>query len=231
MTVMLEPPRCCAAFVLALCALASAAGAQPATGDEPGRFEASVGAGWSSGYGLGSSRATLPQSGATLFEAEASILGGPAVTGRFAWRFWRRLALEGGVDFSRAQLRSTVRSDVEPALNASLDTRFSQLAGEAGVTLPLPRAAMAGGRVIPFVTAGGGYLRQVYEDGVLLATGRLGYAGGGVRLPFGQPRPGRFFKRAGLRADARLVVRTGGIDVEEKARPFLTVTGGGFVTF
>jgi hypothetical protein len=232
--VMSDLSRVCIAGVFVVCTLAARAAAQPAGGG-PGRVEVSAGAGWSSGYGLGSSRVTLPPqggaSGVTLFEAEATILGGPAAAARFGWRFWRMLSLEGGVALSRAQLRSTVQSDVEPALNASLDTPFHQLAAEAGLVVPLPRVAFAGGRAVPFVTGGGGYLRQTYEDGVLLETGRLGYGGGGVRLSFGEPRPDRFVKRFGLRADVRLVVRTGGIDVEDRARPFLTLTGGAFVRF
>jgi hypothetical protein len=206
--------------------------AQTASAAEPGHFEVSVGAGWWGGYGLGSSHAALPgQSGTTLFDAEASIGGGAAATGRFAWTFWRELALEGAVSYARARLRSTVRSDVDAALNASLDTPFNQLAGEAGLMLPLRRAALSGGRLVPFVIGGGGYVRQLYEDGVLLETGRLGYAGGGVRVGLSGPRPDHFLKRVGLRADARLVVRTGGIDVAEHARAFVTLTGGAFVRF
>ena len=97
--------------------------------------------------------------------------------------------------------------------------------------MPLRRAAMRDGRLVPFISGGGGYLRQLYEDGVLLETGRLGYVGGGVRLALREARPDRFFRQVGLRADVRLMVRTGGIDVEESARAFVTLAGGVFVRF
>ena len=222
-----------AAVLLMLGATADVGRAQTAASDEPGRFEISGGAGWWGGYDLGTTRATLPPSsgGGALFDASASIAGGGAAGARFGWRFWKAVSLEGAVTVSRASLQSTVTSDIEPALNASLETPFNQLAGEGGLSVSLPRLAWAHGRLVPFVSGGGGYLRQLYEDGVLLETGRLIYAGGGVRWGFGEPRTDRFLKRVGLRLDARLVLLTGGIDVEERTRAFVALLGGAFVRF
>jgi hypothetical protein len=229
-------PACAGGLLLvALLAGVSSAQAQSSTPRERGRFESSVGAVWWGGYDLGGSSATVPAgsgaaSGATLFDAQADIGGGVGLTARFGWRFWRDLWVDGGATFARARLRSTVRSDVEPALNAALDTPFNQLAADAGLLVPLRRAAMRNGRLVPFISGGGGYLRQMYEDGVLLETGRLGYVGGGVRLA-PPMRSDRFFRQVGLRADVRLMVRTGGIDVEDSARAFVTLAGGVFVRF
>jgi hypothetical protein len=209
---------------LALGFLSAPAFAQTADPSTTGRFEASVAGGWWGGYDLGSVSTSR-------FDAEASIGGGPAAIGRFGWRVWRTLWIEGGATLARASLQSTLRSDVDPALNGSQDTQFNQLAGELGVRMPLRRAAVRDGRLVPFITGGGGYLRQTYEDGVLLESGRLIYAGGGVRLAPAEARPDRFFKHVGLRADARVVVRTRGIDVEDSARAFLTLAAGVFVTF
>jgi opacity protein-like surface antigen len=210
-------------LVLVLMAAATAF-AQTADPSTTGRFEVSAAAGWWGGYDLG-------VASTARFDADASIEGGPAVTGRFGWRVWRTLTIEGGTTFTRASLQATLQSDVDPALNGSQDTPFHQLAAELGVRAPLRRAAMRDGRLVPFLTGGGGYLRQTYEDGVLLETGRLVYAGGGVRLAPALAHADRFFKHLGLRVDARAVVRTGGIDTEETPRLCLTLMAGVFVTF
>jgi hypothetical protein len=225
------PGRRVIAVLIVLGGMAAPVRAQSTDPSLAGRFEASAGGGWWGGYDLGQSRATLPgQTGATLYDAEAAIGGGAAATARFGWRFWRTWTLEGGATWARARLRSTVRSDIEPALNASLDTTFRQLAGELGLSVPLRRATRMDGRLVPFVSAGGGYLRQLYEDGVLLETGRLAYGGGGVRFAGREARQG-LLKHWGLRADVRLVVRTGGLDVAASRRAFVTLTGGAFVRF
>jgi hypothetical protein len=196
------------------------------TGDPAttGRFEASVAAGLWGGYDLGT--VSTPR-----LDAEATIGSGPSVTGRFGWRVWRTLAIEGGATLTRASLQSTLRSDVDAALNGSQETPFHQLAAELGVRVPLRRATLRDGRLVPFVTGGGGYLRQTYEDGVLLESGALIYAGGGLRVGPATARADRFFKHLGLRADGRLVVRTRGVDVEDSARAFLTLAAGVFVVF
>ena len=221
---MLTVVRGIVLLCLALEAGSAAVLAQSADPSTTGRFEAGAAAGWWGGYDLG----TLSTA---RFDAEAAIDGGPAVTGRFGWRIWRTVTVEGGGTFTRASLQSTLHSNVDPSLNGSQETPFHQLAGEVGVRLPLRRMAMREGRLVPFVTGGGGYLRQTYEDGVLLETGRLLYGGGGLRYGPASARPDRFFKHVGMRADARFVVRTRGIDVEEKSRLFLTLTAGIFVAF
>ena len=85
---------------------------------------------------------------------------------------------------------------------------------------------------MPFASAGGGYLRQLYEDRVLVETGRTVYAGGGVkwrsRPVYGQTR---WRDCLGLRTDVRLVWRHGGATLDERWHPALTVTGGVSVGF
>jgi hypothetical protein len=209
-----------ALIVLASAVPARAQATNPAT---TGRFEVGVAAGWWSGYDLGTASTAR-------FDAEAAIDGGPALAGRFGWRVWRTLTLEAAATTTRASLQSTIRSTVDPALNGATDTRFHQLAAELGVKAPVGRT-FRNGRLAPFVTGGGGYLRQTYEDGVLLETGRLFYIGGGLRYGPAASRPDRFFKYLGVRLDARAVVRTGGIDVDETARVFPVVTVGAFIVF
>ena len=81
-----------------------------------------------------------------------SISAAPAVTGRV------RLAVLAGALASRAgsisrgtQLRSTVRSDVEPALNAYARHAVLPARGRWRRDVPLRRAARLGRRMVPFV--------------------------------------------------------------------------------
>lgn len=222
------------ALALVLVAWSAVAHAQSADPSTTGRLELSAGAGWWSGYGLG--QVSVPQPGgggrgAPLFEADASIGGSAAVTARVGWRVWRTLVVEGAATFSRPSLHQMVQSDVEPALNGALETPFHQLAAEAGLLVPLRRLAMREGRVVPFVSGGGGYLRQTYDDGLLLETGKLAYGGLGVRWGAASARPDRFVEHLGWRLEGRLVLRSGGIDVEDAIRPSALLTAGFFIRF
>jgi hypothetical protein len=87
--------------------------------------------------------------------------------------------------------------------------------------------------VMPFVTGGGGYLRQLYEDRLLIDTGGTLYAGGGLRVLIGSPRPASSIKVMGLRGETRAVWRSGGIEVGEESplRPYVTVGAGFFLRF
>ena len=77
-------------------------------------------------------------------------------------------------------------------------------------------------RVAPFVSIGGGYLRQLHEDRALAETGTIYYAGGGLRywLRGGQGAS----MDVGVRADARINVRRDGIDFENKRRTYPSVS-------
>ena len=82
----------------------------------------------------------------------------------------------------------------------------------------------------PFVTAGGGYLRQLHEGLTVIEEGQVFYVGGGARYWIfararGVPRAG------GLRADVRLNVLTGGIVVDDRSRRHPSVSGSFFLLF
>jgi hypothetical protein len=80
--------------------------------------------------------------------------------------------------------------------------------------------------LVPFVDGGAGYLRQLHEDRVLIETGRTFYAGAGVKWRSSAARPRGLGQRLVVRADARLVSRTGGVDVDDERRNYITVSGG-----
>ena len=89
------------------------------------------------------------------------------------------------------------------------------------LTLRLPD-----GNLVPFVDGGGGYLRQVHEERVLIETGRTLYVGGGVKWQSAAAQPSGIMQRLVVRADARFVSRTGGVDVDDERRHYITVSGG-----
>jgi len=54
-----------------------------------------------------------------------------------------------------------------------------------------------------------GYLRQLHEGQALVETGRTVQAGGGVKIALGSSADAS--RRVGVRADVRMIARTGGV--------------------
>ena len=117
---------------------------------------------------------------------------------------------------------TVVLSGDAEAAPATLDAeRLSQLTIDAGLVWQLPRPIL-GQKLRPFVSGGGGYLRQLYDERTLVETGSLVYAGGGVRYWI---RGGDGVHRAlGLRGDVRAVWRIDGVNFEDKTRVGPTVS-------
>ena len=94
-----------------------------------------------------------------------------------------------------------------------------------------PRTLIAGsllyhfgeGRVVPFVSGGGGYLRQLDEDNADVLTGNELHAGGGLKVWFGTGA-----NRLGLRLDAQASSRSKSAGFEQKRR-ILPVLGAGLI--
>ena len=107
-----------------------------------------------------------------------------------------------------------------------MSSTLTQITIEGGVLVDLPALRLPAGNLVPFVDGGGGYLRQVHEDRVLIETGRTLYAGGGVKWQSGAAQPSGLMQRLVVRADARFVSRTGGVDVDDERRHYITVSGG-----
>lgn len=214
-------------LALALCAcLAMPAGAlgqaaaDPAS--RPGHVTIAGGLIWAGSYPVGDSTAALRSNttGATpppftLFRAETSIDAAVGAEARAGVALAPSLTIEGGFTLSKPSI-TVVLSDDEEAAAATLDAeRLTQLTIDAGLVWQLPAPAL-GGRLRPFVSGGGGYLRQLYDERTLVETGRIVYAGGGVRYWL---RGGDGSARAvGLRGDVRAVWRTGGVEFEDKTR-------------
>jgi hypothetical protein len=195
----------------------------------PARFEVAFGAAWLAGYGLGQREATLtenvvPTGGRfTLFRTRSEMGGAPGLNARFGVRVTRRLAAETGLLYSRPELATVISGDVEQPLTFTATERLSEYAIEGAVRYGLRRETPQR-RLMPFVTGGVGYLRQLSGDRTAVETGTIYHGGAGVLVPL-RARPRGTVRQVGLRGDARASWRAGGFDVEETTRASLAVAG------
>jgi hypothetical protein len=221
-------------FLVGLLALGwpAVATGQAATG-RAGSFELAIGGVWTSPSSLGSDDATetANQTGGppfTLFEASSEIDSGLGAEARLSYYLTPRIAIEGGGIVAWQQVSTRVTSDVEgiPDVTAVEDLTEFVVDGAVAVHLgPL-------GRLTPFVRAGAGYLRQLHEGESLVDEGIVYHAGAGATWWLSSPRRG-FFKRWGLRGDARVVIRDGGftLDDEDDVRVGATAVAALLIAF
>ncbi len=211
---------------------AAAQGAGPMFGLE--HLTLSAGMSGSAGYAIGDRNAELRRNSMgtpspfTLFRARSVLEGAPGLEARLALAFSRLLAVEVGATFAKPHLDVTITQDGEGNPSSSIVETISQYTIDVGGVVQLPWVKL-GSRARPYVIGGGGYLRQLHEDRLLVETGSLVYVGGGVRYWL---RGGSATSRAlGVRADARYVRRMRGIDFEDRSRGYATFSALGFVGF
>jgi hypothetical protein len=202
-----------------------AAGAQPYLGNpapQAGSLEISGGAAWTRGYDAGTSDALLTSPGAastpplTLFSTRATVSSGPGAVARVGVYLARRVSVEGTIEYSRPVLRAHLSDDFELAADADAEeTITSYLAGGSVLY------HFGTGRVVPFVSGGAGYLRQLHEENAELLSGTEIHAGGGIKYWFGTGR-----HRFGLRADAQVSARSKAVAFEEKRRALASAAVG-----
>lgn len=206
------------------------------SGEGGHRFTISGGLLWLGGYDIGSSTATLRRNQAgtptpdrmTLFRADASMESKSAVEARVGYALTRAVALELGGSYGRPVVTASIADDAEAGPQQLSDQRLSQYGIDASVLWQMSRLKL-GSRARPYVTGGGGYLRQLDVDRVKAQTGKTFHAGGGVRYWL---RGGEAARRSlGVRAEARLQVRSGGIDFAGKTRAFPVVNLFAFFEF
>jgi len=225
-------PRCAALALAVVLVVPGLADAQAPAG----RFEVSFGGLWNGGYALDGRNATETRNQVgggdlILFETDSEVTSGGGLEARFGVRLGSTFTVEAGGSWTRASILTHVSSDFEgaPALDARSD--FTQYVIDGAIVARLERLAMGGGRVVPFVEAGAGYLRQLHEGNVTVETGTVVHGGGGVHVWL-RSRPGGWFDRIGLRVDGRVTSRSGGIDVtDDRRRTFGALAAGLAVGF
>lgn len=183
---------------------------------------ASGGLVWTGGYAIGSSTAELRGNGLgtsaspfPLFRADSTFDAVVGVDAHVGFALTPGLTIEGGLSYQRPGITTELSEDAEAAPVTIDAEQVAQYLFDAAVTWQIPQVRI-GSRLRPFVMAGGGYLRQLYDERTLVETGSVYYAGGGLRYWLhggdGQARS------IGLRADGRAMWRLNGVDFEDQTR-------------
>jgi len=216
-----------AAGVMCVAAL-SAAGSASAQS----RLEVTLsGARWE-GYDLGQRRATItgPQAPTgtpvTLFDSDVAILPGPGAELRLGWRVFRGVYAEATGGLGVNSIEARIHDDIEQAPALTVSSTLTQVTVEGGALVELATLRLSAGHLVPFVDGGGGYLRQVHENRVLIETGRTIYLGAGLKWRSSALHPRGVAQRLMARGDVRFISRTAGVDVDDARRHYLTVSGG-----
>jgi hypothetical protein len=199
------------------------------------RVELTAGIAWFGGVALGAGSADLtrnqtPPSPYPIFKTDSSIASAIGFDGRIAFALTPRVAIEGGFSYAAPNLETRVSGDVESAPAVTATERLSQYGVDGSVVVHLTRWHL-GAHAVPFVYGGAGYLRQAHERDILVATGHAFHAGGGVKYVF--RRSQGFLKNLGVRGDARVSFRSGGVelDTDEPTHAVPIVSVGAFVRF
>lgn len=204
-------------------------GAQPysgTAGPDAGTIELGGGVVWWQGYDAGGrnaleTRNTNSGSGpVTLFEIDSQVLSATGMGAQIGVYLGRRISVEGVFRYSRPILRVRPASDFENADPVNIDAVVTTYVAGGSLLYHF-----GDGPVVPFVSGGAGYLRQLHEENAVAVTGSEIHGGGGVKIWFGSAT------RIGLRLDAEVSSRDKAVAFEEKRRIIPTVGAGVTVRF
>jgi hypothetical protein len=187
-----------------------------AGGPRRGSVEVAGGFVWTGGFDVDAQAAELTgstQTSFTLFTIDARVRPANGAQARVAFYLTPTLALEAGVQYSRPVLTARLSSDAEDAEDVTADETLSRYVVDGSIVYHLRGLSFAGGRGMPFLAAGAGYLRELHEDDQLIETGAEYHAGTGLKFWIARGR-----RSIGLRGDIGVTVRDGGFDFEEKRR-------------
>lgn len=200
----------------------------------PKRLTVSAGGVFAGGYRVGDITANLRRNTTgtptpfPLLRAESAIGRTAGADLRVGVALTRAFEIEAGASYATPELGVTISQDDELGEGAFASERIEQYAVSVGGVYLIPRLRL-GSRFRPYAIAGGGYLRQLHEGRLRVETGGTIHVGGGLRYwaRGGGPRQ----RALGARGEVRYVRRSGGIEFEERARGFPSVSVLGFVGF
>jgi hypothetical protein len=155
----------------------------------------------------------------TLFTADSRVGAAPGAQFRVGVYLSKAISIEAGLQYGRPTLSSRLTSDAEDAPDLTAEETTTRYLVDGSLVLHLTRLSFGGGRAVPFVSGGGGYLRELHEQNEYVETGSEYHATAGLKLWFGRT------PRVGLRVDAGASIRDGGADFRSGRR---TVPTAGF---
>lgn len=222
--------------------VAALAGAFPARAQtappslRPGRIVLGLGGAWLGGEDLGTVRAdtrasaigTTSPPAFTLFTTESRLDAALAVAGTVTVAVTRTWAVEVRGSLRRPTLTTTITGDTEASGTFTASEDVAEYVVDGSV-LYHPGWGAIGSRTRVYLLAGGGYLRQLHDDDVLVETGTTAHAGAGARV-WVTGGAGRGLD-AGVTADVRWVVRRDGITFRDGSRSLPAFSIGAFVGF
>ena len=216
-------------FTLAWAVMPAPAAAQVYIGQNiphRGNVEISIGAVWSGGYDLGSASAEETRNPGTgggpfvLFSASSTADASIGLQGRLGVYLARSASVEGGVFVARPGVSTRLTGDTEAAPDLTATENLTRLILDGSVVFHLTGATFGGGKGVPFISAGAGYLRDAHEKNEVIETGHEFHVGGGLHYWFGEGK-----HRLGVRGDAGISWRTGGADAADSTRAVPTAGG------
>jgi hypothetical protein len=226
----MNPRRLCRVCLSFVAVLAAAAPAVAQARPEPvGRIQAGVGVGWLGGSSFGEQPADLRAASGgpyRLFESETNLAGSPSFEIRVGFGLTPRFAIEGRTALGSMDLQTVVSSDAESSGSFTISESIDRYVFDGGVVVRLDELQTMG--VLPFASAGAGYVRQLHEGGGLVEDGYVLYFGGGFTRPLFS-RPQGFIRGASVRADLRLNVFS--LELDEDSRLQGSVAGSIVFTF
>jgi hypothetical protein len=226
----MNPRTVAVVWVLFVAALAAATPAAAQALSEPvGRIQVGVGAGWLGGSSFGEQPADLRAASGgpyRLFESESDLGATASFDVRVGYGLTRRFAIEGRVARAAPELHTVVSSDAEISGSFTISESIDQYVFDGGVVIRLDELETMG--LMPFASAGGGYVRQLHDGGGLVEEGQVFYVGGGfTRMFFSRPRG--VIRAASARIDLRLNVFS--LDLDDDSRSQGSLAGSIVLTF
>lgn len=197
-----------------MCVMSSSAAAQSAA--IPGRLSVAAGVSWTGTMSIAAVDATetAPTGGRfSLFSTDTSIGSAAGFEGTVGFQVTRSFEVQASASTMRPDLQTRVTGDAEGASDVTVSEPLKQLTIEGSLVLHLTNLRF-GTQMVPFLSAGAGFLRQLHDGGTLAENGRIYHVGGGVQyLLTNSPTGG--IKALGIGLDGRVVMRSGGVSFED----------------
>ena len=189
----------------------------PRPAPHAGSIEVGGGFSWSGGFSLGTASADLIRNPTTgtgpfeLFSSDTKLGQGVGLQGHVTGYLSTRFAIEGGLRYTRPVLSIDLSDDAEAAPDVTAEETLNRYVIDGSAVWHFGNVQR--GRLVPFVSGGAGYLRELHEGNELIETGAEYHVTGGVKWWFsGQP------SRMGIRAEGGVAIRDGGFDFREGRR-------------